>query len=29
VKVDEDWGEAGEERIRPAAVRCVAVRSME
>lgn len=29
VKVDEDWGEAGEERNGLAAVRCVAVRSME
>jgi hypothetical protein len=29
VKVDEDWGEAGEERIGPAAMWCVAVRSME
>jgi len=29
VKVDEDWGEAGEEGIGPAAVWYVAVRSME
>lgn len=29
VKVNEDWGEAGEERARPTAIRCAAVRSME